>query len=78
MTVTKRSPNASSEHRVRLGSYDRDGTTHEIIASRPRGRPWRLTDVAGDSVTLIEAFAPDEGEEAVQAVADMYLAERRA
>lgn len=77
MTITKRSPRASSQERASFGAYDRDEVGHEVVAVRDPSGSWRLEDVTEEAVTLIEPFAADEELDAVQAVAELYLAEMR-
>ena len=76
MTATKHTPAASHDERIAFGGYSCDGAEHTVVAVRDHGAPWRLLDVTGETVTLIESFFPDEGPDAVQAVAEMYLAEK--
>jgi len=78
MTATQQTPAASHDERIAFGGYSRDGAEHTVVAVRDHAAPWRLLDVAGDTVTLIETFFPDEQRDAVQAVAELYLAEMRA
>lgn len=77
MTITKRSPKTSVERRVAFGGYEHDGIAHDVVAARPNGGSWRLSDVTYSAETTIETFAVDEDIDAVQAVAQMYLAEMR-
>lgn len=78
MTATQDTPAASHERRIAFGGYSRDGAEHTVVAVRDHAAPWRLFDVTGDTVTLIERFFPDEERDAVRALAELYLAEMRA
>ena len=62
--------------RVVCGTYARDGVEHTLVATREDDAGWRLLDVDRDTTTVIESFYPDEGLEAVQAVAALYLADQ--
>ena len=77
MTATKHTAPASHDERIAFGGYSRDGADHTVVAVRDHTTPWRLLDVTGETVTVIESFFPDEGPDAVQAVAELYLAEMR-
>ena len=77
MTATKHTPAASHDERIAFGGYSRDGAEHTVVAVRDHAAPWRLLDVTGETATMIESFFPDEGPDAVQAVAELYLAEMR-
>ncbi|MGI8729048.1 MAG: hypothetical protein ACR2LK_03510 [Solirubrobacteraceae bacterium] len=68
-------PDASS--RVVCGTYARDGVEHTLVAIREHDARWRLLDVDRDTTIVIESFYPDEELEAAQAVATLYLADRR-
>ena len=77
MTATKHTPAASHDTHIAFGGYSRDGVDHAVVAVRDHATPWRLLDVAGETATVIESFFPDEGPDAVEAVAKLYLAEMR-
>jgi hypothetical protein len=77
MTATQHTPAASHDERIAFGGYSRDGADHTVVAVRDHATPWRLLDVTGETVAVIESFFPDEGPDAVQAVAELYLAETR-
>jgi hypothetical protein len=78
MTATKHSALPSHDEQMAFGGYVSDGADHMVVAVRRRGGPWQLLDVAGETVTLIERFFPDEERDAVQGLAELYLAEMRA
>ena len=77
MNATKHTPAASHDERIAFGGYSRDGADHTVVAVRGHGTQWRLLDVAGETATVVESFFPDEGPDAVEAVAELYLAEMR-
>lgn len=77
MKATNHTPAASHDERIAFGGYSRDGADHTVVAVRDRATAWRLLDVAGVTATVIESFFPDEGPDAVEAVAKLYLAETR-
>ena len=77
MNATKHSAPASQDERIAFGGYSRDGADHTLVATRDHTTPWRLLDVAGETVTVVESFFRDEGPDAVRAVAALYLAEMR-
>lgn len=77
MNATQQTQAASHDERIAFGGYSRDGAGHTVVAVRGRATPWRLLDVTGEMVTVIESFFPDEGPDAVEAVAELYLAEMR-
>ena len=78
MNALKHTPAASHDERIAFGGYSRDGADHTVVAVRDHATPWRLLDVTGDTATTIETFFADEERDAVQAVAELYLAEMRA
>lgn len=78
MIATKHTAVPSHDEQVAFGGYVSNGADHTVVAIRHRGGPWQLLDVTGDTVTLIERFFPDEERDAVQALAELYLAELRA
>ena len=61
MTATQHTPAASHDERIAFGGYSRDGADHTVVAVRDHATPWRLLDVTGETVTVIESFFPDEG-----------------
>lgn len=77
MNALKHTPAASHDERIAFGGYSRDGADHTVVAVRDHATPWRLLDVTGETATVIESFFPDEGPDAVEAVAELYLAEMR-
>ena len=77
MTATEHTPAASHDTHIAFGGYSRDGAEHMVAAVRDHTTPWRLLDVTGEAVTVVESFYPDEGPDAVEAVAELYLAEMR-
>ena len=77
MNSTQQTPAASQHERLAFGGYIHEGADHTVVAVRQRGGPWRLFDITGETVTVIESFFPDEGPDAVGAVAELYLAEMR-
>lgn len=77
MTAAQHTPAVSHDERIVFGRYSRDGAGHTVAAVRGHATPWRLLDVAGVTATVIESFFPDEGPDAVEAVAKLYLAEMR-
>lgn len=77
MTAARNNPQASHEEHIAFGGYVRDGADHTVLAVRDHDAPWRLLDVSSERVTLIEPFLRDEEPDAVQAVAELYLAEMR-
>lgn len=78
MNATEHTQAASHDERIAFGGYSRDGADHTVVAVRDHATPWRLLDVTGETVAVIESFFPDEAPDAVQALAELYLAEMRA
>lgn len=76
MTVA-RDNRSTTRRSVACGSYRDDGVEHTVVAIREDGEPWKLLDIATDATSVVESFYPDEELEAVHAVAEMYLAEKR-
>ena len=77
MTSIKHERASDASSRVFCGTYARDGVEHTLVAAREDDARWRLLDVDRDTTTVIESFYPDEEFDAVQAVATLYLADRR-
>lgn len=56
-------------------ALERNGPSLTVVAVRDHTTPWRLLDVTGETVTVAESFFPDEWPGAIEAVAELYLAE---
>ncbi|MGI8730435.1 MAG: hypothetical protein ACR2LK_10680 [Solirubrobacteraceae bacterium] len=76
MTSLKHERASDASSRVFCGTYAQDGVEHTLVATREDDARWRLLDVDRDKTIVIESFYPDEGLEAVQAVAALYLADQ--
>lgn len=76
MTVA-RDNRSTTRRSVACGAYRDDGVEHTVVAIREDGEPWKLLDIATHATSVVESFYPDEELEAVHAVAEMYLTEKR-
>lgn len=77
MTAAEHDRSSSDARRVVFGAYVREGIEHTLVALRDDEAPWTLIEIARDTTNVIETFYRDEELDSVQAVAKLYLADRR-